>query len=260
MPETNLDFEEKLHKVASRLRFPTFLQYRDIIKPNASFAENLCLIGDLEIQRRLDEHLRRRVQAADFPIVKTIDTFELSSEYLPYVNLNLVREELFSCEFLRRKEDIILIGPSGRGKSHFATAIGYEAAKQGYKVLFRRADTLIAELVEAKSEQSMLNYESKLNKLDLLIIDEFGYSLYNSNEASLLSKVIVARHESKSTIVVANDEFNKWRSFITNKTLCNRVISKLTFRSAILNMNGDKDYRYINSKALKFLVESNNDA
>jgi DNA replication protein len=163
----------------------------------------------------------------------------MSEEYLPYLNFNEFRA-LGTCAFIEEKSDIVAMGPSGRGKTHAALAIGYEAVKRGYSVRFKRASDMVNEMTEARSEKHLADYIKTLNRCQLLVVDEVGYLNYDMNASSLLFQVIGARYEKASTIYTTNLAFSKWCNFIGDEVLASAIVGRIAHQAIILNMNGLK--------------------
>ena len=147
--------------------------------------------------------------------------------------------ELASCQFISGRQNVVMIGNPGRGKTHLSIALGLKACTQGYNVLFKNAATLSTELCEAKDNYRLGKLERTLSKADLLILDELSYLSFNRHQSELLFKVISDRSEKSSTIVTTNLPFSKWTDFFENTTMVAALIDRLTFRSHILDMNGD---------------------
>jgi len=240
--------KEKIQKAAARLRLPAFSGYEKLIDPKHSFESNLLLL--LEEQVRLADvyRLERRIRYAGFPQIKTFDTFVMSQEHLPQLNFDELRE-LFNCTFIEEKDDIVAIGPEGRGKTHIALAIGYEAVKRGYSVKFKRASDLVNEMSEAKSEKHLADYIRTLNRCQCLILDEVGYLNYDLATSSLLFQVISARYEKASTIYTTNLEFSRWGQFVGDKELALAIVGRIAHQAIILNMNGPKGWRLTHARS-----------
>jgi DNA replication protein DnaC len=242
--------KEAIQKAAARLRLNAFAQYEKLINPQHSFEDNLrCLI---EEQVRLADAIRlsRRIRYAGFPHLKTFDTFVMSKEYLPYLNFDELRE-LGSCAFIEEKSDVVAIGPEGRGKTHAALAIGYEAVKRGYSVKFKRASDLLNEMSESKSEKHLADYIRTLNRCQCLILDEVGYLNYDLATSSLLFQVISARYEKASTIYTTNLEFSRWGQFVGDKDMASAIVGRIAHQAIILNMNGSKGWRLEHARSKK---------
>ena len=133
----------------------------------------------------------------------------------------------------------LLIGPPGTGKTHLSIALGLKACIQGLNVRFYTAANLSNELIEALDGHRLLKLEKQSASCDLLIIDEMSYLTFNRHQSELLFKVISDRSEKSSTIVTTNLPFSKWTDLFENTTMVAALIDRLTFRSHVMDMNGD---------------------
>jgi len=236
------DKKEAILKAANRLRLSAFAKYEKNTNPKHSFEENLhCLLQE-QVRLSDDKRLDRRIRYAGFPQVKTFGTFVMSKEHLPHLNFDEFRE-LETCAFIEDKNDVVAVGPSGRGKTHAALAIGYEAVKRGYNVRFKKASDLVNEMSEAKSEKHLVDYIRTLNRCHLLIIDEVGYLNYDISASSLLFQVVGNRYEKASTLYTTNLDFTRWTQFIGDDTLATAIVDRIAHHAIILNMNGPKGWR-----------------
>ena len=232
--------EEQIRVYAKQLKIPTFGDYRQVLRsmtPDADFGDLLLELMKAESASRQENQNRRRLKAAGFPYQKTLDEFDvkqLNSSVSP-VFLN----ELASCQFIRERQNIVMIGNPGRGKTHLAIALGLKACTQGFHVLFKNAASLSTELCEAKDHYRLGKLERTLEKTDLLILDELSYLSFNRHQSELLFKVISDRSEKGSTIVTTNLPFSQWTDLFENTTMVAALIDRLTFRSHVLDMNGD---------------------
>jgi DNA replication protein DnaC len=206
-----------------------------------TFLLQLCELELIERERKAAE---RRLKAARFPTAKTLDEFDFTSR--PSVNkpqtLDLLRGD-----YLDRRENVLLVGPSGTGKSHLATALGMAACAQGRKVRFFRVTELITTLLEAKEERQLLRLRHQLGKLDLLILDEFGYVPASKAGAELLFDVIATAYERNSVIVTTNLPFENWTEVLGNERLTGAALDRLTHRCHILETRGES-YRLQDAK------------
>ena len=159
--------KETIQKAAARLRLNAFSRYEEFIDTQRTFEDNLCCLLEEQVRQADVLRLDRRIRYAGFPQIKTFDTFVMSEEHLPHLNFDELRE-LGSCAFIEEKSDVVAIGPAGRGKTHTALAIGYEAVKRGYSVKFKRASDLVNEMAEAKSEKRLADYIRILNRCQCL--------------------------------------------------------------------------------------------
>ena len=159
------------------LKLPSFL--REYGKMAAQCAaegvdhpQYLLRLAELELIDRHQRMVGRRIRAARFPAVKSLDTFDFTA--IPSVNKSLVME-LARCEYIQRRENIIAVGNSGTGKTHMALGLGLAACQRGMSVGFTTAAALVHELMEARDERRLLNLQRQLSRLSLLIIDELGF-------------------------------------------------------------------------------------
>ena len=231
---------ELIRLYAKQLKVPTFAEYAEVLRradPSADFAELLLELMKAETESRQENQNRRRLKAAGFPYLKTMEEFDCSqlNDAVSPVFLN----ELASCQFISNKQNIVMIGNPGRGKTHLSIALGLKACAQGYNVLFKNAATLSTELCEAKDNYRLGKLERTLAKADLLILDELSYLSFNRHQSELLFKVISDRSEKSSTIVTTNLPFSKWTDLFENTTMVAALIDRMTFRSHVLDMNGD---------------------
>ena len=240
--------EEQIRLYARQLKIPTFANYRDILrqcKPEANFTDLLLDLMMAEASSRQENQTKRRLKAAAFPFQKTLDDFDMT-QLNPSVS-PVFLQELASCQFIADRQNIVMIGNPGRGKTHIAIALGVKACLQGYRVLFKNASTLSTELTEARDNYQLGRLERQLAKADLLILDELSYLSFNKFESDLLFKVISDRSERSSTIVTTNLPFSKWTDLFESTTMVAALVDRLTFRSHVLDMNG-ASYRLLATK------------
>lgn len=234
---------EKIKMYAKQLRLPSFLKFDEQVRQLSSgdgYDEFLIQLLKREYDERQRSSQTRRIKAAHFPFVKSLDEFDTSR--LAHVSDSYIRE-LSSCEFIRNKQNIVMIGNPGSGKTHLSIALGLAACLAGFKVRFYNAATLANELVEANAEKRLSKLEGTLTKLDLLIIDELSYLTFNRFQSELLFHVISERSEKASVIITTNLEFSGWTELFDNSMMVAALIDRITYRSHVLNMNVDLSYR-----------------
>ena len=175
------------------LRLPTFLrEYRKLAAQcaaeNVDHPDYLLRLSELELIDRHQRMVQRRIRAARFPAVKSLDTFDFLA--IPSVNKQLVME-LARCEYIEHRENVIAVGNSGTGKTHVALGLGLAACQKGMSVGFTTAAALVHELMEARDDRRLLNLQRQLARLRLLIIDELGFVPLSTTgaEAFLLWRV-----------------------------------------------------------------------
>jgi DNA replication protein DnaC len=229
---------------AKQLRVPSFTRYEEVLRQHEQlgYEDFLIAVMKQELASRSANQQRRRIKQAGFPSVKTLEEFDLKR--FKYVEEAFVHE-LASCDFIRNRQNILMIGNPGSGKTHLSIALGLRACQNGFRVKFTTSTTLATMLVEAKDSKELLKLERKLRKADLLIIDELSYLSFNRHQSELLFKVISDRAEKASVIISTNLEFSRWTELFESPTLTAALVDRLTFRSHILNMN-NPSYRMEN--------------
>ena len=211
---------------------------------NADHLAYLLQLSELELLERERKAAERRLKAARFPAAKLLDEFDFAAR--PSINKPLVFQ-LINGDYLDHRENVLLVGPSGTGKSHLATALGMAACAQGRKVRFFRVTELITQLLEAKEERQLLRYRQTLSKLDLLILDELGYVPASKAGAELLFDVIATAYERHSLIVTTNLPFENWTEVLGSERLTGAALDRLTHRCHILETKGES-YRLQDAK------------
>ena len=204
----------------------------------------LLRLAELELIDRHQRMVERRIRAARFPAVKSLDTFDFPA--IPSVNKALVME-LARCEYIQRRENVIAVGNSGTGKTHIALGLGLAACQRGVSVGFTTAAALVHELMEARDEKRLLNLQRQLSRLNLLIIDELGFVPLSTTGAELLFEVFSQRYERGSTLVTTNLPFDERTEVFGSERLTGALLDRLTHHVHILEMNGES-YRLKRSR------------
>ena len=195
-------------------------------------------VKDREINRK-----NRLLKQANFPVFNTFENYSFEDIQLP---AKLSVNELKQGEFVTRNENLILYGGVGVGKTHMATAIGVNLVNQGKKVKFYKTPTLVNRLSEAKKEGRLGILIKKINRADLIILDEWGYIPLNNQGAQLLFQIVADFYEKKSVIITTNLDFNSWNSIFYDEKLTAAIIDRLVHHSHLIIFKG-KSYRLKNS-------------
>lgn len=232
--------DEQIRLYAKQLKISSFAECEKVLRqaiPYDRFADLLLELMKAEAASRQENQNRRRLKAAGFPYLKTIEKFDCSQ--LKDTVSPLFLQELAICQFIQNKQNVIMIGNPGRGKTHMAIALRLKPCAYGNHILFKNAATPSTKLCEARDHYRLGKLERTLAKAELLILDELSYLSFNWHQSELLFKVISDRSEKSSTIVTTNLLFSKWTDLFENTTMVAALIDRLTFRSHVLDMNGD---------------------
>jgi DNA replication protein DnaC len=237
------------HRLKS-LRLPTVLrEYGKLAKQAAAegldHVQFLARLIELEMIDRERRMIERRIKAAKFPSVKSLDSFDFKA--IPALNKMQVLE-LARCEWVDRRENVIALGPSGTGKTHIALGLGLSACQKGLSVGFVTAAALVHELMEARDERRLLRLQKQMVGYKLLIIDELGFVPLSKTGAELLFELISQRYERGSTLITSNLPFDEWTETFGSERLTGALLDRLTHHVNILEMNGES-YRLGQSKA-----------
>ena len=212
---------------------------------NADHLTYLLQLSELELLERERKAAERRLKAAKFPVLKTLDAFDFTAR--PSVNKVLI-SQLARCEFIDRRENILFVGNPGTGKSHLAIGLAAAACSKGYRVRFSRVTELVTQLIEARDERGLLGLKARLGKLDLLVLDEFGYVPASKIGAELLFDVISSAYERTSLILTTNLPFESWTEVLGSERLTGATLDRLTHRCQIIETKGES-YRLRDAKA-----------
>ncbi|MGV8103384.1 MAG: IS21-like element helper ATPase IstB [Mesotoga sp.] len=204
-----------------------------------SHEEFLVKLLQQEIENRNISRKNRYLKQAKFEIVKSFQGYDFQNVQIPQ---SITLEALKNGEFIDREENLILYGPVGTGKTHLATAIGVQACSQEKKVRFFRTVTLVNELIQAKEEGKLDRLLKQLNKLDLLICDEWGYIPLDREGSQLLFQLIADCYEKRSVIITTNLEFSKWNGIFYDDKLTSAIIDRLVHHCHLIVFTG-RSYR-----------------
>lgn len=203
----------------------------------AEFLENLL---DGEWLLRLEKLQQRRIKAAKFPVKKYLADFDRDKYDQVFVPKF---EELDSLDFIANKENIILLGTSGAGKTHYATALGMKACMEGKTVLFAHVPNLVIELKETAGKNQMSGFRKRFEKYDLVILDELGYVSMDKAGCEMLFNLISSRNDKGSIIVTSNLAFPRWEEIFKDPTLTDALIDRLAHKAHILDISREKGGR-----------------
>jgi DNA replication protein DnaC len=204
-------------------------------KTKQSYVGFLSHLVDEELAAKADRSVNARIARARFPAVRTLEAFQF--DFQPSIPAALIRE-LAELGFLARAENILLLGPTGTGKSHLSIAIGIRACMAHKRVLFRPIADLLDELVAATVDQTLGTRLDVLSRLDLLILDEFGYLSMDARRANLFFQLISRRYEHGSIILTGNKPFEEWGTIFGDDVIASAVFDRLIHHSHIIAISG----------------------
>jgi DNA replication protein DnaC len=203
-----------------------------------AFLENLL---DSEWRLRLENGQARRIKEAKFPLKKYLCDFKrdkYDTVFLPKF------EELETLAFITNKENIILLGTSGAGKTHYAIALGIAACMRGHSVLFATVPNLIVDLKETMSNNGLSSYRKRFEKYDLVVLDELGYVSMDKTGCEMLFNLISSRNDKGSIIVTSNLTFDRWEEVFRDPTLTGALVDRLAHKAHVLDISRDKGGRF----------------
>jgi DNA replication protein DnaC len=210
----------------------------------AAFLQNLL---ELEVQNRQTKAVKRRIKEACFPAEKELADFDFTA--IPKLNKKRILE-LSACDFIRKRECAVFVGPPGVGKTHLAIALGREACRRGFRVKWFTATGLATEYAEAREERTVLKLERAIERRDLIVIDELGYVPLGQNGAENLFGFFSKCYERTSVILTTNLPFSQWPQVFGDERLTGALLDRLTHRVHVIEMKGES-YRLTGGRRRK---------
>jgi DNA replication protein DnaC len=198
----------------------------------------------LEINSRQTTKISRLMKKAKFRELKWLKDYEWNEDIHLPATTN--KEAICDLEFLKGKQNLLLLGSSGTGKTHLATALGVKACEKGYEVRFFRVADLVGKLEEALKEGTLQKLKRQIDKCDLLILDEVGYVPFQKQGSELLFHIIADCYEHKSVIVTSNLEFGQWNRVFGDNRLTTALVDRLVHHAHVIAFTGDS-YRLKNA-------------
>ena len=225
----------KLDKIKEYL--DTYITY--INEGKKDIVEALYELTTFERDLRNERAMHACVKVANFPYIKTFEDFDFS--YQPSIHKEQILD-FKNLRFLEKAENILLLGTPGVGKTHLATSIGIEAAKNRNSTYFINCNDLLLQLKRAHIENRLETRLKFFTKYKLLIIDEVGFLPLDSESSNLLFQVITRRYEKHSTIITTNKSLSRWGEVFGDNVLANAILVRLLHHSYIINITG-RSYR-----------------
>ncbi|MYL21653.1 AAA family ATPase [Halobacillus litoralis] len=190
-----------------------------------------------EFELREEAKAERLIKKAKFANHKNLAHFQWGDQvrFPPQIN----RTELKDLHFISKKENVVLTGSPGTGKTHLATGLGREACKKGYEVRFYRVSDLVDILERMWREGKLQQFRNRFKKVDLIILDEMGYIPFSKEGAELLFQLITDWYEQKSLIITSNLEFSQWNRIFVDSRLTAALVDRVIHHAHVLTFSGD---------------------
>jgi len=196
----------------------------------------VSMIIDAEWDERLNRRIERSIKNAKFHYKANIES--INFEEARHLDKNLVLR-LAGCEFVEKNENILITGSTGVGKSYLGTAIGHQACIEGYKVSYFNTSKLFVKLKIAKADGSYLRELAKIQKQDVIILDDFGLQALDSHNRITLLEIIEDRHNNGSIIVTSQIPVQGWYDIIGEKTIADAVLDRLIHQAHRIELHGE---------------------
>ncbi len=229
---------------------------RQAMEEQWSYAQFLLVLGELEVERRWNRRMQRSLAEAKLPDGKNLSNFDWSQ--IPQLDAVSIQQLAKNDAWLMRAENLILFGPSGAGKTHLAAGIARQMIELGQRVKFFPAFALIQQLQRAKQQLQLPAFLNKLDRFDLLLIDDIAYVRKSEDETAVLFELIAHRYERKSLLITTNQPLNRWDSIFANLSMVSATIDRLTHHALIIELPAQSYRQKIDQNRQKLIEGSEN--
>lgn len=251
----------QLQRLASKLQLTGIAEMlegtiKEAVNEKWHYSQLLLHLFSTEIDKRNHKQTCRRLAKSNLDPTKTLELFQFDfNRTLPAP----VIKELCQCHFIDSHENVILVGPSGVGKTHLANSIGVEACRKGYEVIFQRTTQLLDWLHSGYGDGTFARKMKKLKKIPLLILDDFGLIQLNKNYQLYLYELISERYEKGSILITSNRDFCEWIDVFENPIMGSAAMDRLVHKAIKLQIEGEsfRTYQFKNNQKKLFNIDNN---
>jgi DNA replication protein DnaC len=200
------------------------------------FTDRLALLVDREATERETRHMRIRLRHARLQLNACVEDIDYRS---PRGLDKALMMRLAGCDWIRHHDNVLLVGPTGTGKTYLACALGQKACRDGFNVVYRRAPRLFSEIEQAKGEGRHLKFLAALAKADLLIIDDWGLAPLDDGQRRDLLEIMDDRYINRSTLITSQLPVENWHEMIGDGTLADAILDRLVHNAYRLQLKGE---------------------
>ena len=233
-------YDARLPTLLTALRLPTIRNHWETMSAQADAegwtgARLLSVLAELELAERSQRRIGRHLEQSRLPAGKSFESFDFSA--VPMLRRAHLEALASGDSWLASGQNVLMFGPPGAGKTHLVAGLGRRLIDQGYRVFFTRTTDLVQRLQTARRELTLPSAIEKLDKFDLLILDDLSYVEKDQAETSVLFELISARYERKSLLITANQPFGAWDRIFPDPSMTVAAIDRLVHHATIFEMN-----------------------
>jgi DNA replication protein DnaC len=234
MTQETLEKLKKLKLLGMARAYQTSLENDKLVELSAD--ELIKMLVEAECDDRLNRNIERRLRNAKFRYQSNIENVDFGADR------NLDKNQMMrfaECTFIKKHENILITGSTGIGKSHLATALGHQACTLGFKVFYANLAKLFSKLKMGKADGSYIREILRIERQDLLILDDFGLQPMDSQNRSALMEIIEDRHKKASMIITSQLPVNCWHEVIGEKTIADAILDRIVHDAHRIELNGE---------------------